>query len=123
VSARVVTTELAAAIELDGHALAELVRTRFFGARRHVVLRGSVGVGPTSVAGAIVHLVREHGDDACFTRDADLVRTLRQSRLDSSRDVERIALSSVDVLALEPTTKREAATTTSSSSSAPVGCR
>jgi DNA replication protein DnaC len=53
-----------------------------------------------------------HGYHVRFTRGDDMLRTLRQSRLDNSREAEMIALTSIDLLilddfALEPMSKEE----------------
>jgi hypothetical protein len=73
---------------------------------------GPVGVGKTFVAQARGHIACRHGYNVRFVRADAMLRTLRQSRLDNSRDAEMIALTSVDLLvlddfALEPMSKEE----------------
>jgi hypothetical protein len=58
------------------------------------------------------HIACRHGYHVRFTRADEMLRRLRQSRLDNSRDAEMIALTSVDLLvlddfALEPMSKEE----------------
>ncbi|HET9930884.1 MAG TPA: ATP-binding protein [Polyangiaceae bacterium] len=72
----------------------------------------SVGVGKTFIAQALGHIACRHGYHVRFTRADEMLRRLRQSRLDNSRDAEMIALTSVDLLvlddfALEPMSKEE----------------
>lgn len=99
-------------VSFDKRMLTELTSLRFLQTHRHVVVLGPVGVGKTFVAQALGHLACRHGYHVRFTRADDMLRTLRQSRLDNSRDVEMIELTSVDLLivddfALEPMTKEE----------------
>jgi len=99
-------------VAFDKRMLAELTSLRFLEAHRHVVVLGPVGVGKTFVAQALGHLACRHGYHVRFTRADEMLRTLRQSRLDNSRDAEMIALTSVDLLivddfALEPMSKEE----------------
>jgi len=101
-----------AKVTLDKRMLAELVSLRFLEAHRHVVVLGPVGVGKTFVAQALGHIACRHGYHVRFARADAMLRTLRQSRLDNSRDAEMIALTSVDLLvlddfALEPMSKEE----------------
>jgi DNA replication protein DnaC len=99
-------------VTFDKRMLAELMSLRFLESRRHVVILGPVGVGKTFVASALGHLACQHGYDVLFARTDDMLRTLRQSRLDNSREAEMTTLTSVDLLvlddfALEPMTKEE----------------
>jgi len=99
-------------VSFDKRVLAELVSLRFLEAHRHVVVLGPVGVGKTFVAQALGHIACRHGYNVRFVRADAMLRTLRQSRLDNSRDAEMIALTSVDLLilddfALEPMSKEE----------------
>ncbi len=64
------------------------------------------------MASALAHIACQHGYNVCFIRANEMLRTLRASRLDNSRDAEMIALSTVDRLvlddfALEPMSKEE----------------
>jgi DNA replication protein DnaC len=101
-----------AKVTFDKRVLAELVSLRFLQTHRHVVVLGPVGVGKTFVAQALGHIACRHGYNVRFVRADAMLRTLRQSRLDNSRDIEMIALTSVDLLvlddfALEPMSKEE----------------
>ena len=96
----------------DKKVLAELTSLRFLDAKKHVVVLGPVGVGKTFLANALGHLACRHGYHVRFIRADAMLRTLRQSRLDNSREAEMVALTSVDLLilddfALEPMTKEE----------------
>ena len=101
-----------AKVTFDKRMLAELTSLRFLEAHRHVVVLGPVGVGKTFVSQALGHIACRHGYHVRFTRADEVLRRLRQSRLDNSRDAEMIALTSVDLLivddfALEPMSKEE----------------
>jgi DNA replication protein DnaC len=101
-----------AKISFDKRLLAELISLRFIENARHVVILGPVGVGKTFVATALGHIACRYGYHVHFTRADDMLRRLRQSRLDNSRDAEMLTLTTVDLLllddfALEPMTKEE----------------
>jgi DNA replication protein DnaC len=104
-----------AKVAFDKRMLAELTSLRFIETRRHVVILGPVGVGKTFMASALGHLACRHGYHVRFIRFIradEMLRTLRQSRLDNSREAEMAALTSVDLLiiddfALEPMSKEE----------------
>ena len=101
-----------AKVSFDKRMLAELTSLRFLEARRHVIVLGPVGVGKTFVSQALGHLACRHGYRVRFTRADDMLRRLRQSRFDNSREAEMIALTTVDLLicddfALEPMSKDE----------------
>jgi DNA replication protein DnaC len=101
-----------AKVSFDKRMLAELTSLRFLEAHRHTVVLGPVGVGKTFIAQALGHIACRHGYHVRFTRADEMLRRLRQSRLDNSRDAEMIALTSVDLLvlddfALEPMSKEE----------------
>ncbi len=101
-----------AKVTLSKRVLTELTSLRFVEAHRHVVVLGPVGVGKTFIASALGHLACQQGYTVRFCRADDMLRTLRQSRLDNSRDAEMMALTTVDVLiiddfALEPMNKEE----------------
>lgn len=101
-----------AKVSFDKRLLAELASLRFIESNRHVVILGPVGVGKTFMACALSHIACQHGYNVRFIRADDMLRTLRASRLDNSRDAEMIALATVDLLvlddfALEPMGKEE----------------
>lgn len=96
----------------DKRVLSELASLRFVDAHKHAVILGPVGVGKTFIASALGHLACRHGYHVRFVRADEMLRQLRQSRLDNSREAEMIALTTVDLLilddfALEPMTKEE----------------
>jgi len=101
-----------AKVSFDKRMLSELVSLRFLETHRHVVVLGPVGVGKTFIAQALGHIACRHGYHVRFTRADEMLRTLKQSRFDNSRDAQMIALTSVDLLivddfALEPMSKEE----------------
>ncbi len=101
-----------AKVTFDKRLLSELVSLRFLEAHRHIVVLGPVGVGKTFVSQALGHIACRHGYNVHFTRADAMLRTLRQSRLDNSRDVEMVGLTTVDLLivddfALEVMSKEE----------------
>ena len=101
-----------AKVSFDKRLVAELASLRFIESHRHVVILGPVGVGKTFMASALAHIACQHGYNVHFIRADEMLRTLRASRLDNSRDAEMIALSTVDLLvlddfALEPMSKEE----------------
>jgi DNA replication protein DnaC len=101
-----------AKVSFDKRMLAELTSLRFLEAHRHVVVLGPVGVGKTFVSHGLGHIACHHGYHVRFTRADEMLRTLRQSRFDNSREAEMVALTSVDLLivddfALEPMSKEE----------------
>jgi DNA replication protein DnaC len=101
-----------AKVGFDKRLLAELVSLRFLQAHRHVVILGPVGVGKTFIGQALGHIACRHGYHVRFTRADEMLRILKQSRFDNSRDAEMAALTTVDLLilddfALEPMTKEE----------------
>ena len=73
---------------------------------------GPVGVGKTFMAQALGHIACRHGYHVRFARADEMLRKLRQSRFDNSREALMTALTTVDLLllddfALEPMTKEE----------------
>jgi DNA replication protein DnaC len=101
-----------AKVTFDKRLLAELVSLRFLETHRHAIILGPVGVGKTFVAQALGHIACRHGYHVRFTRADEMLRTLKQSRFDNSRDTLMIALATVDLLilddfALEPMSKEE----------------
>lgn len=101
-----------AKVSFDKRLLAELTSLRFLQAHRHVVVLGPVGVGKTFISHALGHLACRHGYQVHCTRADEMLRRLRQSRFDNSREAEMVALTTVDLLilddfALETMTKEE----------------
>lgn len=101
-----------AKVHFDRRVLRELSTLRFLEAHRNVVVLGPVGVGKTFLASALGHLACRSGFQVRFTRADDLLRVLRQSRLDNSREALMLQLCTIDLLiiddfALEPMTRDE----------------
>ena len=99
-------------VRFDKRVFAELTSLRFIEAHRHVVVLGPVGVGKTFLANALGHLACRHGYHVLLRRADDMLRALRQSRLDNSREALMTQLSTIDLLiiddfALEPMTREE----------------
>ncbi|MGC4093724.1 MAG: ATP-binding protein [Polyangiaceae bacterium] len=101
-----------AKVSYDRRILQELVSLRFVEAQRNVVVLGPVGVGKTFIANALGHVACRSGFNVMLHRGDDLLRLLRQSRLDNSREVLMTELCTIDLLiiddfALEPMTRDE----------------
>jgi len=101
-----------AKVAFDRRVLQELTSLRFVEALRNVVVLGPVGVGKTFIANALGHVACRSGFNVRLHRGDDLLRLLRQSRLDNSREVLMTELTTVDLLiiddfALEPMTRDE----------------
>ena len=78
----------------------------------NLVFIGNPGVGKTFLASAFGHLACQHGYSVCFLRADAMLRTLRQSRLDNSRDALMTEMCTIDLLiiddfALEPMSREE----------------
>lgn len=102
----------AASVRFDKRVLQELCSLRFVEEARNVVILGPVGVGKTFLATALGHLACKGGFQVRFTRADALLRKLRQSRMDNSRDALMAELCAVDLLiiddfALEPMSREE----------------
>jgi DNA replication protein DnaC len=96
----------------DRRVLQELTSLRFVEAQRNVVVLGPVGVGKTFVANALGHVACRSAFNVRMHRVDALLRLLKQSRLDNSRDAVMTELCTVDLLiiddfALEPMTRDE----------------
>lgn len=100
-SMRLEAWDKTAKVTFDKRMLSELVSLRFLEAHRHIVVLGPVGVGKTFVSQALGHIACRHGYNARFLRADAMLRTLRQSRLDNSREAEMISLTSVDLLIVD----------------------
>lgn len=101
-----------AKVRYDKRVLAELTSLRFVETSKNAVILGPVGVGKTFLASALGHLACRHGYNVTFTRADAMLRRLKQSRLDNSREAVIRELTTVDLLivddfALEPMTRDE----------------
>jgi DNA replication protein DnaC len=101
-----------AKVSFDRRVFQELCSLRFIDARRNVVVLGPVGVGKTFLVNALGHLACRSGYTVRFHRADNLLRALRQSRMDHTREALMTELCTVDVLilddfALEPMTRDE----------------
>ena len=99
-------------VTYDRRVLGELVSLRFVEDHRNAVVLGPVGVGKTFLANALGHLCCRAGFNVRLLRADALLRLLKQSRMDNSREALMTQLATVDVLiiddfALEPMTKEE----------------
>src|SRR3954471_23316865 len=90
-----------AKVSFDRRVLQELASLRFVEAHRNVVILGPVGVGKTFMACALGHLACRGGFNVCFERSDTVLRRLKQSRLDNSRDAVMTELTTVDVLIID----------------------
>lgn len=101
-----------AKVHFERRVLSELTSLRFVEGRRNAIIMGPVGVGKTFVAHALGHLACRAGFQVRAHRADEMLRLLRQSRMDNSRDALMTALTTVDLLvvddfALEPMTREE----------------
>ena len=104
--------DASAKVTFDRRVFQELCSLRFIDAHRNVVVLGPVGVGKTFLVNALGHLACRSGYSVLFHRADNLLRAMRQSRRDNSRDMLMNELCTVDVLiiddfALEPMTRDE----------------
>jgi DNA replication protein DnaC len=90
-----------AKVSYDKKLLNEVASLRFMETQKHVVILGPVGVGKTFVATALGHVACQHGYNVKFVRADAMLRALRQSRFDNSRDATMLELIAVDLLILD----------------------
>jgi DNA replication protein DnaC len=104
--------DTSAKIVYDKRLYAELSTLRFIQMRKHVIVLGPVGVGKTFLGSSLGHIACEQGYHVRFIRTDEMLRKLRGSRLDNSRDALMVELTTVDLLiiddfALEPMSRDE----------------
>jgi DNA replication protein DnaC len=109
---RIERWDKSAKVTYDKRVFAELMSLRFVEGHQHVIILGPVGVGKTFLATALGHVACRQRYQVAFTRADEMLRKLRQSRLDNSRDALMMQLCTVDLLiiddfALEPMTRDE----------------
>lgn len=90
-----------AKVTYDRRLLQELCSLRFIADHRNLSVLGPVGVGKTFWGQALSHLCCQAGYHVRWSRADVLLRSLRQSRMDNSREALMTALSTVDVLVLD----------------------
>lgn len=90
-----------AKVSFNKKMLNELASLRFIETHRHAVILGPVGVGKTFIATALGHVACQHGYTVKFIRADVMLRTLKRSRFDNSRDEVMMGLISVDLLILD----------------------
>lgn len=90
-----------AKVHFDKRVLNELTSLRFVEAARNVLVLGPVGVGKTFLATALGHIACRHRYQVLFRRADEMLKVLRQSRLDNSRDAVMLELCTVDLLIID----------------------
>jgi len=90
-----------AKVSFDKKMLNELASLRFIETHKHAVILGPVGVGKTFIATALGHVACQHGYTVRFIRADVMLRILKQSRFDNSRDEVMMGLITVDLLILD----------------------
>jgi len=101
-----------AKVSFDTRVLTELRSLRFIGEHKNALILGPVGVGKSFLANALGHLACAHRYQVLFLRADEMLRRLKQSRLDNSRESVMSELVGVDLLiiddfALEPMSREE----------------
>src|SRR4029077_4696532 len=90
-----------AKVTFDRALLNELASLRFLDSHAHVAIVGPVGVGKTFLAHALGHIACRRGANVLAVRTEQMLKTLKQARLDHSYEAELRKIISVDLLVLD----------------------
>ncbi len=90
-----------AKVKYDKRILSHLASLGFVDALQNVIILGPVGVGKTFVAHALGHVACRAGYSVGCYRADGLLRILKNSRLDNSRDALLVGLTTLDLLILD----------------------
>src|ERR1700687_3874442 len=90
-----------AKVTFDRALLNELTSLRFLDSHAHVAIVGPVGVGKTFLAHALGHIACRRGANVLAVRTEQMLKTLKQARLDNSYEIELRKIISVDLLLLD----------------------
>jgi DNA replication protein DnaC len=90
-----------AKVTYDGALLNELVSLRFIEAHAHVAILGPCGVGKTFIAHALGHVACRRGFSVIAVRGDQMLKTLKDARLDNTHDAELCKLIGADLLIID----------------------
>lgn len=90
-----------AKVSYDGTLLNELVSLRFIEAHAHVAIVGPCGVGKTFIAHALGHVACRRGFSVIAVRGDQMLKTLKDARLDNTHDAELCKLIAADLLIVD----------------------
>ena len=90
-----------AKVTFDHALLHELTSLRFLDSHAHVAIVGPCGVGKTFLAHALGHIACRRGATVLALRTEQMLKTLKQARLDHSYEIELRKIISVDLLLLD----------------------
>ena len=90
-----------AKVTFDHALLNELTSLRFLDSHAHVAIVGPCGVGKTFLAHALGHIACRRGATVLALRTEQMLKTLKQARLDHSYEAELRKVISVDLLVLD----------------------
>lgn len=93
--------DASAKVQYDQLLLNELASLRFLEAHSHLTIVGPVGVGKTFIAQALGHIACRRRYSVLAERGDELLKTLRDARLDRSHEAELRKRISVDLLILD----------------------
>ncbi len=90
-----------AKVTFDHALLNELTSLRFLDSHAHVAIVGPCGVGKTFLSHALGHIACRRGATVLALRTEQMLKTLKQARLDQSYEAELRKIISVDLLVLD----------------------